>query len=104
MMVSKLDEHFFIADKDSIPAVPQRPKPALRIVEPLLTSATALSALSHSFEVLRIELVETHLVKLTSEKRAERDIEETFANPWLLNANRNMAGALGMTSKQKQHL
>ena len=33
-----------------IPATPQRPKPELRIVDPLLISATASSAESNSFE------------------------------------------------------
>jgi hypothetical protein len=36
-----------------IPAVPQRPKPALKIVEPLLISATASSALSYTFDLER---------------------------------------------------
>lgn len=37
----------------SVSATPQRPKPALRIVEPDCTSATASSALSNSFDLDR---------------------------------------------------
>lgn len=38
----------------NIPAMPHKPKPELRTVEPLFTSATAASALSYSFDFGRI--------------------------------------------------
>lgn len=40
--------------RESIPATPQRPKPELRIVDPLLMSATASSADLKSFEPPRL--------------------------------------------------
>jgi hypothetical protein len=39
--------------KQNIPAVPQRPNPALKIVDPLLISATASSALAYTFDLER---------------------------------------------------
>ena len=56
MMVSrKAYKHVCSAprNKDHIPAVPHRPKPALRTTEPLLMSATASSAFLKSLDAPR---------------------------------------------------
>jgi hypothetical protein len=44
-------DHAFPGHEEDPPATPQRPKPELKMVEPLLMSATASSALLYTFEL-----------------------------------------------------
>ncbi len=55
-----------------IPATPHRPNPELSSVEPLLTSATAESALSNSFEPERFG-AEKRTADVMNERRAPPD-------------------------------
>lgn len=48
ILISKIDFSYNFVDHE--PATPQRPNPELRIVEPLLISATAASASLNSFD------------------------------------------------------
>jgi hypothetical protein len=60
---------FFYPLKTNVPATPQRPKPELRIVDPLCTSATAASASLNSFELCFTAVAESTILVEANPRR-----------------------------------